>query len=61
MEPKSAADPAAPRQLDATASAPGSWVFDPPLPDALLRKTEPSVEVKSETPDKGTAQRGAKP
>jgi hypothetical protein len=58
---KSPAEPAAPRQLDLTANTSGSWVFAPPLPAAALRNAEPSVEVKSDTPDKAAGQRGAKP
>jgi hypothetical protein len=52
---------AAPQRLDVAANGTSSWVFAPPLPATILRKDEPSVEVKSDPADKAAAQKGAKP
>jgi len=51
VESKSSTHPAAPRQLEPSAVGGGSWVFSAPLPPALLRSTEPSVDVKADSPD----------
>jgi hypothetical protein len=50
------ADPSAPRRLGMAGSNGPSWVFSPPVPESVLRKMDPVVELKSDPAASKTAQ-----
>jgi hypothetical protein len=54
-------DAVAPQRLDPAADDASSWVFDPPLPAAMLRNTDPTAEWKVDSAGKGAGQQAAKP